>query len=218
MKKILTTVAGLLTFAMIGTACSAVDTKEATSATPASVSTSRPENFQDEVREFKTSRDAARPVVTPKPVVPMVTSTISYHENHVNHMQLVKAAKELKAQKAKMAKVKKVTKKIVKPKKVYKKTYKVKKKAPKKVKATKVRLSGIAACIAKYESGGNPRAQNPSSSASGLYQFIDGTWNNYGGYSRAMYAPVSVQTAKFYQVWDGGRGAHHWVVRHKCGY
>lgn len=81
-----------------------------------------------------------------------------------------------------------------------------------------VNLSGIAACIAKYESGGNPTAQNPTSSASGLYQFIDGTWNNYGGYSRAMYAPVSVQTEKFYQVWDNGRGAHNWVVAPRCGY
>lgn len=82
----------------------------------------------------------------------------------------------------------------------------------------RVALSGIAACIAKYESGGNPTAQNPTSSASGLYQFIDGTWNNYGGYSRAMHAPVSVQTEKFYQVWDNGRGAHNWVVAPRCGY
>lgn len=35
--------------------------------------------------------------------------------------------------------------------------------------------------IIACESGGNPRAQNPSSSASGLYQFIDGTWRAYGG-------------------------------------
>lgn len=84
--------------------------------------------------------------------------------------------------------------------------------------SSKVSLSGVAACIAKYESGGNPRAENPNSSASGLYQFIDGTWNNYGGYRRAKDAPVSVQTAKFYQVWAGGKGAHHWVVAHKCGY
>lgn len=76
--------------------------------------------------------------------------------------------------------------------------------------------SGIAACIAKYESGGNPTAQNPNSSASGLYQFVDGTWGNYKGYSRAMYAPVSVQTERFYQVWDGGRGASQWVVSPRC--
>ena len=83
---------------------------------------------------------------------------------------------------------------------------------------SRVSLTGIAACIAKYESGGNPRAQNPNSTASGLYQFVDGTWNNYGGYSRAMYAPASVQTEKFYQVWNGGAGAGNWVVAPRCGY
>lgn len=31
------------------------------------------------------------------------------------------------------------------------------------------------------ESGGNPRAENPTSTASGLFQFIDGTWRGYGG-------------------------------------
>lgn len=39
------------------------------------------------------------------------------------------------------------------------------------------RWDAVIAC----ESGGNPRAQNPSSSASGLFQFIDGTWRAYGG-------------------------------------
>jgi hypothetical protein len=78
--------------------------------------------------------------------------------------------------------------------------------------------SGIASCIAKYESGGNPRAENPRSTASGLYQFIDGTWNKFGGYSRAKDAPVAIQTKKFYQVWDHGRGARNWVVSPRCGY
>lgn len=35
--------------------------------------------------------------------------------------------------------------------------------------------------IIACESGGDPKAQNRSSSASGLYQFIDGTWAAYGG-------------------------------------
>jgi hypothetical protein len=82
----------------------------------------------------------------------------------------------------------------------------------------KTSLTGIAACIAKYESGGNPRAENPNSTASGLYQFIKGTWNNYKGYAEAKDAPVSVQTEKFYQVWDNGRGASQWVVSGRCGY
>lgn len=35
--------------------------------------------------------------------------------------------------------------------------------------------------IAEIESGLRPDAQNPSSSAGGLFQFIDSTWNAYGG-------------------------------------
>lgn len=38
-----------------------------------------------------------------------------------------------------------------------------------------------ALAVAKLESGLNPRAQNPRSSAGGLFQFIDSTWNQYGG-------------------------------------
>jgi hypothetical protein len=84
--------------------------------------------------------------------------------------------------------------------------------------SSKVSLSGIAGCIAEYESGGDPRAENPTTTASGLYQFVDGTWNGYGGYYHAADAPVSVQTERFYQVWDGGNGASQWVVAHNCGY
>lgn len=35
--------------------------------------------------------------------------------------------------------------------------------------------------MAELESRGNPAAQNPSSSASGLFQFVDKTWNKMGG-------------------------------------
>lgn len=52
-------------------------------------------------------------------------------------------------------------------------------------------------CIAyQHESGGDPTAQNPSSTASGLYQFLDSSWIDYGGgrfSSRAMYATVAEQ-------------------------
>lgn len=48
--------------------------------------------------------------------------------------------------------------------------------------------------IIKCESGGDPQAQNPNSSASGLFQFIDGTWRAYGGSTaRAKDASVSEQ-------------------------
>lgn len=62
--------------------------------------------------------------------------------------------------------------------------------------------SGLAA-IAQTESSGNPTAVNPSSSASGLYGFLDSTWQSIAPtvgvdinqYPTAASAPSSVQTA-----------------------
>lgn len=66
------------------------------------------------------------------------------------------------------------------------------------------------------ESGGNIRAENggsweAGSTASGKWQFVDGTWNGYGGYQHASHAPESVQDERARQVYDGGAGRHHWV-------
>lgn len=64
--------------------------------------------------------------------------------------------------------------------------------------------------VKQRESGGDYNAQNPTSSASGAWQFLDSTWNGYGGYSRAVYAPPDVQDAKAREVWAGGAGCSHW--------
>lgn len=64
--------------------------------------------------------------------------------------------------------------------------------------------------VMNRESGGNIRAKNPTSSASGKWQFLDSTWQGYGGYTRAMDAPEEVQDARARQLYAGGRGCSHW--------
>lgn len=77
-------------------------------------------------------------------------------------------------------------------------------------------------CIRRHESDRGPyphkagyRAENGRSSASGAYQFVDGTWRTmsaragYGGYPRASSAPPYVQDAvAYYTIRNGGIG--HW--------
>jgi hypothetical protein len=57
-------------------------------------------------------------------------------------------------------------------------------------------MSVILETIRTLESGGDYAAESRSSSASGAYQFIDGTWAGYGGYRHASAAPTSVQDTK----------------------
>lgn len=64
--------------------------------------------------------------------------------------------------------------------------------------------------IINCESKGSYTAENPYSTASGRYQFVDGTWNGYGGYSHASDAPPEVQDAKAREVWANGAGRGHW--------
>lgn len=78
-------------------------------------------------------------------------------------------------------------------------------------------------CVIAHESRGNPNAENPTSTASGLFQFIDGTWQHYARnvpaarrYSHAADAPAAVQwqVALLAVKW---RGHGNWAGT-GCGY
>jgi muramidase (phage lysozyme) len=71
-------------------------------------------------------------------------------------------------------------------------------------------------CIRRHESdtAGGYRAENPSSTASGAYQFLDSTWRNVSvrsgnpGYARASQAPWWVQDdVALWVINHGGKSA-----------
>jgi hypothetical protein len=77
------------------------------------------------------------------------------------------------------------------------------------------RWDAIIAC----ESSGSPTAQNPTSTASGLFQFIDGTWRAYGGTEFAPRAKLATPdeqhivanrayAAEGYRPWNASK--HCW--------
>ena len=78
-------------------------------------------------------------------------------------------------------------------------------------------------CVAHHESRGNPRAENPRSTASGLFQFLDGTWRHYAKavpgarkYRHAAHAPAAVQWEVALKA-VSWRGHRNWVGTN-CGY
>jgi hypothetical protein len=79
-------------------------------------------------------------------------------------------------------------------------------------------FGSLSALVQNYESGGNYTAQNPTSTASGAYQFTNPTWQQYAGqigvdtsqYPTAASAPPSVQDAVFQQA-VSQRGLGDWT-------
>lgn len=58
-------------------------------------------------------------------------------------------------------------------------------------------------------------AENPTSTASGAWQILDGTWNGWRGYARAVHAPRRVQDAKALVLYRD-RGTKPWNASRRC--
>jgi muramidase (phage lysozyme) len=82
--------------------------------------------------------------------------------------------------------------------------------------ASLVSLSGTWACIVRLESGGNPRAVNPSSGAGGLFQFLPSTWASLGGTGRPQDASPALQFAMAQKL-QARSGWSQWVTAGACG-
>lgn len=72
--------------------------------------------------------------------------------------------------------------------------------------------------VIQCESGGNPTAQNPSSTASGLFQFLDTSWLAYGG---GQYAPRAKDATPAQQTAIANRayaqaGLIPWAASRSC--
>lgn len=80
--------------------------------------------------------------------------------------------------------------------------------------------TGIAVleAIKQCESGGSYTAQNPTSTASGAYQFLDSTWQSMdaaAGYARAVDAPEAVQDAAAVELYTE-QGTTPWLASASC--
>ncbi len=72
--------------------------------------------------------------------------------------------------------------------------------------------------IKQCESGGNYRAVNPASGASGAYQFLDSTWRTLPqsrGYAKAMHAPPGRQD-RAAQTLYARQGTRPWNASRAC--
>ena len=70
--------------------------------------------------------------------------------------------------------------------------------------------------IARCESGGDyNNDRNTQSTASGKYQVLNGTWDGYAGYARAVDAPPEVQEAWAREAF-AARGVQPWEASRHC--
>lgn len=76
--------------------------------------------------------------------------------------------------------------------------------------------SSFQACVIRAESGGNADAQNPTSTASGLYGFLSSTWTAVTGLPGPARAySVAQQTAAFWKLYSEA-GTSPWAAYDGC--
>lgn len=76
-------------------------------------------------------------------------------------------------------------------------------------------MSAFEACVISRESGGNPRAVNPSSGAGGLFQFLPSTWAGMGFPGLPEDAPVWMQYEAFDKAYAES-GTSPWAPYDGC--
>ena len=84
--------------------------------------------------------------------------------------------------------------------------------------ASAATLPAVLSAIKQCESGGNYTAVNPTSGASGAYQFLTSTWRSLSasaGYATAAAAPPAVQDAAALELYNE-EGTTPWVSSESC--
>jgi hypothetical protein len=84
--------------------------------------------------------------------------------------------------------------------------------------ASAATLPAVLSAIKQCESGGNYTAVNPTSGASGAYQFLTSTWQSLSasaGYATAAAAPAAVQDAAALELYNE-EGTTPWVSSESC--
>ncbi len=73
----------------------------------------------------------------------------------------------------------------------------------------------VALCVIRYESGGHPGADNPRSSATGLFQVLSSLWSDHYGVSYAELLDPEVNTRIARAIWDES-GWTAWSAYRRC--
>ena len=72
-----------------------------------------------------------------------------------------------------------------------------------------------ALCIIRYESAGDPAADNPRSSATGLFQILAGHWGDQFRVSETQFRDPDLNVRLARVIWDDA-GWRAWTTNHLC--